>query len=396
MEKGLVGFFEQYLEHSTLFATKEVLQANYMPPTIPHREAFITACARLLAPALRRQKPSNLFVYGHPGTGKTLVLSHVAEQLERVADDRGLPVKTIMLNCKLKKLADTEYRVLAQLCRELGTPVPPTGLPTDEVFALFQRAVDARRGILILVLDEIDQLVSRAGDDVLYTLTRINAELKHSQICLVGISNDLLFTEGLDPRVKSSLGEEDLLFPPYDAMQIQTILAERAKQAFKSDVIEAGVIEKCAAIAAQQGDARRAIELLRVAGELAEREGGATVSVAHVDAAQTKLERDRVLELVQYQPPQYRLCLLATLSRKSPMFTGEVYESYLEICRSAGTRPLTQRRIGDILSEYDMLGVLHAKVISKGRYGRTREIAPAIPTALANRIKKLVAQEFGL
>lgn len=399
-ERGLVDYFEKFLTKEPLFKNKSALQSAYYPEKIFHREDQLQAVANILAPCLRGEKPSNLFIYGKTGTGKTLTARYVSKQLQVIAEERELLIKIIYLNCKLKKVADTEYRLIAQLARELGTQIPPTGLPTDEVYNIFYRIVDKEKNIVILILDEIDQLVSKAGDEMLYNLTRINSELKQAQISIVGISNDLIFTENLDPRVKSSLSEEELVFPPYNALQIQNILQQRAKEAFKDGVIEQGVIEKCAAYAAREhGDARRALELLRVAGELAERQNETKIMLSHLDKAEEKIEKDRVLEMVITQPKQYQATLysiyLICEQKKKLIFTGEVYELYKKICDKTNLRPLTQRRISDIISEMDMLGIINAKVISKGRYGRTREISISTQEELNPKIKKILEEQLG-
>jgi len=401
MEKSLDVFFENYVGRDSLFKNKKVLQASYMPKIISYRSKEIRSIAEILAPALRLEKPSNIFVYGKTGTGKTLVIRHISESMLKIAEKRNISLKIFYLNCKLKRVADTEYRLIAQLTREFGVDVPATGLPTDEVYKLFINALDKEKVLLLIILDEIDQLVNKAGDEILYNLTRLNSELKKSEISLIGISNDLVFADNLDPRVKSSLSEEEIVFPPYDAIQLQKILKKRAKLAFKENVVKAGVIEKCAAYAAREhGDARRALELLRIAGEIAERSGEKTVEVKHVDMAEDKIERDRILDIINTQPKQFKLTLYSIFNIISridgPLFTGDIYEVYKEICFKCGVRPLTQRRLSDIIAELDMFGLINAKVISKGRYGRTREIRLAIPKSMIPKLKNILKEELGL
>jgi cell division control protein 6 len=399
-EKGLADFFEKYLDKKPVFKNKTALQSNYTPGQIFHRDEQIQQLANILAPALRSEKPSNVFIYGKTGSGKTLTVKYTTLQLEGIAKQKKIPVKVVYLNCKLKKLADTEYRLVAQLLREYGKNIPPTGLPTDEVYQVFFSTLDQGKHNLILVLDEIDQLVGKAGDELLYNLTRINGELKNSQITLIGISNDLVFTDTLDPRVKSSLSEEELIFPPYNAEQIQQILQQRASLAFNPGVLEEGVVGKCAAFAAREhGDARRALELLRVSGELAERQNDAKVSMSHLDQAEEKIERDRVLDLVANQPRQFQVALFSILdacSQKQGVFTGEIYSLYERYCSQTSLRPLTQRRVSDIIAELDMLGIINAKVISKGRYGRTREISIGVNEAITQKMKGILSEELGL
>ncbi len=405
-QKGLSGFFESFLKKESLFLNKNILQSTYTPQTLLHRNKEMQQLAEILAPALKLEKPSNLFLYGKTGTGKTVTTKHVTNELVKVASQKNIPLRVFYLNCKLKKMADTEYRLIAQIAREFGKIIPTTGLPTSEVYRLFFEAIDKKQNIII-ILDEIDQLVKKTGDEVLYNLTRINEELKMGRISLIGISNDLLFSDNLDPRVKSSLSEEEIVFYPYNALQIQDILVQRAKKAFKQGVIREGVIEKCAAYAAREhGDARRALELLRVAGEIAERNGMEYVSTEHIDSAEEKIERDKITDILTNQPKQFQATIYAAVSiyssrkysskRQKTIFTGEIYEVYKGLCSNIGLRPLTQRRVSDIINELDMLGILTAKVISKGRYGRTREIVLSTPSAAIPKIKRILEEELNI
>ncbi|MFT4310694.1 MAG: ORC1-type DNA replication protein [Candidatus Woesearchaeota archaeon] len=400
----LTSFFNQYLEKDQLFNNKTTLLSNYIPESVLYRDEQIELVAQVLAPALKQEKPSNLFIYGPTGTGKTLSIKHVTQQMLSIAQQKHIPLHISYLNCKLKRVADTEYRLIAQLSRDFDKIIPATGLPTDEVYKIFFEALDKKEGVIIIILDEIDQLVKKAGDEILYNLTRINSELKKSQVAIIGISNDLVFTEGLDARVKSSLSEEELVFPKYNALQIQNILRDRAKIAFKPEAVAEGVIEKCSAYAAREhGDVRRAIDLLRVAGEIAERKGLERVEIEHLDEAEEKIERDRMQEVVMSQPKQHQVCLYAIIlvcdkqeNKHTYVLKGEVYEHYRELCNHVGIRPLTQRRISDIITELDMLGIINAKVISKGRFGRTREIMLSIPQSNKPKIVKILQESCGL
>ncbi|MBN2457663.1 ORC1-type DNA replication protein [Candidatus Woesearchaeota archaeon] len=407
-EKNLTKFFETFLTKDSLFLDKKVLQSTYSPKKIQHRDDEINQIANILAPCLRLEKPSNLFLYGKTGTGKTLCARHTAENLVNVAKDKSIPVSTIYLNCKLKRMADTEYRLISQIISELGPDdiwkgkeLPATGLPTDEIYKVFINLLEKKKQLIIIILDEIDQLVKKAGDGIIYNLTRLNQDLKRCQISIIGISNDLMFIDQLDPRAKSSLSEEEIVFPPYNALQLQCILKERSKRAFKEDVIAAGVIEKCAAYAAREhGDARRALELLRVAGELCERENNNIVKLKHIDSAEEKIEKDRVIEITKTQPKQHQATLYTILllskGKSESIYTGDVYELYKDLCDKIGLRPLTQRRLSDIVAELDMLGIINARVISKGRFGRTREITPAIPSSTFPNVKIMLERSLAL
>ena len=134
----LDGIFDTAVNNS-LFKNKGVLQVRYTPDSIPHRDDQIRSIASILASVLRGERPSNLFVYGKTGTGKTLSVQYVQNEILNKASELGVDIGFEYLNCKLKKVADTEYRVLAALIRQLGGEVPSTGLPTDQVWSKFKR-----------------------------------------------------------------------------------------------------------------------------------------------------------------------------------------------------------------------------------------------------------------
>ncbi len=399
-QKRLDELFEKYLQKESIFKNKEALSISYEPERIFHRDEQIELLSRILAPVLRKEKPSNIFIYGLTGTGKTLVTRYVTKQLVRVAEKYSIPLNVLEVNCKLKKVADTEYRLLAHLCSLLGKSVPATGLPTDEVYKTFFNLVECCGSHIILILDEVDALVKKTGDELLYNLTRIASHGIKNKITLIGISNDLSFMDWLDARVRSSLSEEEVIFPPYNAKQLRDILEERASIAFNPGKISDAAIAKCAALAAQEhGDARRALDLLRVAGELAERNNDGRVEEAHVDLAEERLDLDRMVEATKTLPKQSMLVLysILTLLRKNEMvLTGDVQRFYESVCKMLMMKPLTQRRVSDIIAELDMLGLINAAVISKGRYGRTREITLSVSPTIHDKMLLVLRNELDL
>ena len=392
--------------NNSLFKSKNVLQVKYNPESIPHRDEQIKSIAGILASVLRGERPSNLFVYGKTGTGKTLSVQYVTDQLNKKANELDVNIKFEYLNCKLRKVADTEYRILAALINKLGGDIPTTGLPTDKVWSKFIELVDSKKQLIVFIFDEIDQAVKKMSDNFLYSMTRMNQELENAQLSLIGISNDVTFLENIDPRVRSSLGEEEFVFAPYNAIQLQDILNERCNIAFKDGVITDGVVAKCAAYAAREhGDARRALDLLRIAGELSERDGKEKVEEDYIDLANQKIEKDKILDIIETFPKQHKLVIysIIQLTRQQKnekgmdkFFTGDVYNLYQDVCIRTKTDSLTQRRISDILADIDMLGIINAKVISKGRHGRTREIKLAVPDTILIKIEDLLMETLAL
>ncbi len=370
-----------------IFKNRVVLSPEWLPDVTLHREEQIKTLASIIAPATKGQPISNVFIYGGTGTGKTLVVRHLMTELQAMSN-----LTFLYVNCKLKRVSDTEYRLLAELCRALGQEVPATGLPTEEIYKTFYASLKDNHTIIIL--DEVDALIKKVGDGILYNFLRSGQRAKLS---LIGISNDITFIENLDPRVRSSLSEEELMFPPYNATQLQDILAQRAALAFEEGVVEQAMIAKCAALAAQEhGDARRAIDLLRIAAELAERAGCQKVGTEWLDMAEQKLDLDRYIEIVRTLPRQSKavLSVIIRLAERGPVQTGDVMSLYERICTATGLKILTPRRVSDLIAELEMQGIIQSRIVSKGRYGRSREISLKLAKPIVEKIKTVLSSHF--
>lgn len=392
MKEKSGGVFEELLETQQIFDDREYLRSSYVPENLPHREEQIDKLARIWVAPLRGETPSNVFIYGKTGTGKTATVKYLMEELEGVASDLSREIEVSYLNCEV---VDTKYRVLATLANnvreelidgvdvedlsDFPDEVPMTGWPTDEVYENLVELLDYREQFIIVILDEIDRLVSKGTSDVLYLLSRLNSDLTNAKVGVVGISNDLEFASDLDPRIKSSLGEEEVVFPPYNAPQLEDILEERSEKGFSDGILEDGVIRLCAAHAARKhGDARKALDMLRNAGEIAEEEKSKKVTTSHVTKASKKIERDRMEEAVESLPNQSKLVLMSVLvlqeRKSSRVSTGDIYEVYSSLCQQQGWEVLSRRRVSGLISELDMMGVVNARVVSNGRHGRTKEV----------------------
>ncbi|MEK9652010.1 MAG: orc1/cdc6 family replication initiation protein [Poseidonia sp.] len=398
------NIFDKFISQKTLFKNKENLRHNFRPHHLPHRQEEIEKISYNLWEALKGHIPSNMTLYGVTGAGKTAVTDYVCHHLKAKGATMGRKVEAIMVNCRQ---IDTQYRVLSHIGNSLledheRDEIPFTGWPTDRVFKELVRRMDRRGGVFVIVLDEIDHLVRKAGDDLLYNLTSMNSSLNEARACVIGISNDLKFTDFLDPRVRSRLGQLDVLFKPYDAEQLQDILRQRAKNGLNEDVLETGVIELCAALAAQEhGDARCALDLLRISAEKAEQIGDKTVDQSHVRIAQSQIESDQITPVIATLPSQQKLVLAAVIINERNglrnVQTGQVFDIYQQACKHIRQNPLTQRRISGLISNLDMLGLVTARTVSKGRYGRSKEINSSIPTNInPEEIMTSAEEEMGV
>lgn len=370
MSRTIDEIFRRAKEGKALFVDRNVLNPEYVPDKLPFRDDQITSVAQVLAPVLHHSKPSNLLLYGKTGTGKTAVARYVLARLKKETGSKNLVVAYVNT-----RMANTEYRTLAEFARCLDLEIPFTGLSIGEVVSRIFFEIRSKKADVVLVMDEIDYLVKTFGDGILYEFTRSSDRLTPGLLSLVGISNDLRFKEGLDPRVLSSLSEEELVFPPYTVDELRQILKERAGTAFRPSAVSEPAINLCAAMAgSEHGDARRAVDLLRIAGEVAEREGLKQVDDTCVRRASDKMEHDRVEEGIRSLPVQNKAILLATSKFEAGTNTGELYLVYSSLCKKSGLETLTQRRVSGILAELDLMGLVEASVVSKGRRGRTKRI----------------------
>lgn len=387
------NIFTQYMQkRNVIVKNKKILQSSYIPEYLPHRMDKISEIVEIIAPALNRDKPSNILIFGKTGTGKTAVMNFVGKELRKADEDQNNCV-FIYVNCEV---VDTTYGMLYNISNQIITDpnrrIPFTGWSLDKILAELTVYIDTEDKVYIIVLDEIDRAFQKNGDDIFYYLTTINEVLQNSKVSIIGITNNANFTELLGQRVKSRLGEEKIVFPPYNVDQLRDILYARAKDAFDEGVLDDDVIPYCAALSAQEmGDARRALDLLRMAADFAERNGDTKVTGAHVRYAKNKIELDAVSEVVKTLTIQSKIVLMSIIRNTeegmTTMTTGDVYTMYKFICEGIGQSILTQRRVAGLISELDMLGIIHARVKSFGRAGRTKEIELSTPKEIINMIK---------
>jgi cell division control protein 6 len=364
-----------FTRDTEIFCDEEMLREDYQPESITAREEELSAYKTALQPVVNGAQPRNIFLYGKTGVGKTAVSRYLLNQLKRDTkqyDDVDLSV--YWLNCTN---LSSSYQVAVNLVntiRSTKNRISTTGYPQQRVFDILYEELDAIGGTILLVLDEIDHIGS--NDEILYELPRArsNGYLDSAKPGVIGISNDFGFRDSLSPKVKDTLCEEDIHFPPYDGPELEAILHRRADGALYDDAATQGVISLCAALAAQDtGSARQALNLLYKAGELARATDESIITEDRVHEAREELEQSQIEHGMRELTQHGHLSLVATLNlalaEETPARVREIYPRYRTIAEQSDIDPLVRRRMHDHLADLAMLGILNRQSRNEGRAG---------------------------
>ena len=337
-------------------------------------------------------------VYGKPGTGKTLVIKKVLTQIQNRIDKNSHQIKIATTNAKDQS---NLYTVLVDLGRQLGLKskkttndklwLPSTGLSISEVFNRILYIIEKNKINTVFLIDEIDhlaKLIDKTGKDILYSITRANLKLKNGSLSLIGISNDVRFKEQLDPRVISTLSEEELVFPAYVTNEIKEILEDRIPLAFEENSISGGALNLCASMACREhGDARRAIKLLDVAAKTAELNQDVSITDEHIRLAAQKIEIDKESQQLNAFSLHEKL-LVITIMKSPNISTGDVYSAYKSLCKITHQNTLTQRRTTQMLNEIELSGLISGKMIHQGIHGNTKKFNLTVTSDLIKNTLK--------
>lgn len=355
------------------FQDRNALLDDYTPEELVGRDEELSEYHAALQPAIDGSQPDNIFLFGKTGVGKTAATKFLLDRLEQAGEEYGVNVISRMINCDG---LDTSYRIAVELVnsfREGDEKISQTGHPRSKVYDLMWQTFDDLGGTIILVLDEIDHL---QDDSLLYQLSRAreNNLLEEARVSIVGISNDLSYRERLSPKVRSSLCERSINFPAYDANELREVLRQRESIAFQEGVLGSEVIPLCAAYGAQEsGDARKALDLLLKAGDMAQKEADGEVTEEHVQSGRQKLKQEAVSNGIVGLNEHERVLLYAVscfeAGDSTPVRSRDLYRRYESFCESSGKDALTSRWMHDHVDELEMLGLVSVEKRNEGSTG---------------------------
>lgn len=388
--------FDEILSKPTLFKNRNVLSPHFVPEVLPFREKEIRKIMVAVAPALAGERPRNMFIYGKTGTGKTCTARRVMQEFEQ----RKSGAKSIYVNCRMY---NSRYRIIQKIAKEFIPELDKSGFGLAVFYEKLIEFVHSGQSTrLIIILDEVDMV--KDLDELIYTLTRMNDELKNGSISIIGITNRLSFKEALDPRSKSSLCETEMVFTPYTPVQLRAILDQRAMEGFREGAVHESAVNLAAAISAQEtGDARYALKLLLKAGEIADENGENIITDKDVEEARRNVDIDLAAETIATLPTHQQLVLLAVANlsikgnqyqrlpgadtdSEKTLMSGEVYEEYSKVCRQYKKPKRSARWYREYLNDLEMLGLITTVESGRGMRGHTRLIKPGYDPEAVRRI----------
>lgn len=306
-------------------------------------------------------------VYGRSGSGKSTLVKFVCQNISDIASSAFVNLR------KSKTIFGCANLILSELGSEPLKSAEGLNKVVDKIGERIEGLLAGKK-LFILVLDEYDVIFSDARgkpSDFVYKLLTLEENLREKGIllCLVTISNNALNDYDLDDRIKSRAGNSEVFFTPYSGDDLLGILRDRAGKAFSIKVGKE-ILEYCAKLSStDHGDARRALDLLRLAGELY---NGKTITKEDVDRAQEQLQKDRITLIVSKASYQQRIVIAAicknSLRSADWTATSEIYETYSGLL-AKDVKPLSYRRISDLLVELENTGLVLSRTISRGRHG---------------------------
>jgi len=308
-------------------------------------------------------------VYGRSGTGKSCIVKLICNNLEDSVSYSFVNLR------KARTIFGFANLILSELDAPSISSTQGINKAVDKIESRIKDTLELEnKKQFILILDEFDAIFSDTRNqpsDFVFKLLNIVENLRTNGygLCIVAISNSSLNDFSLDDRVKSRMDRCEVFFAPYTEQELFDMLKDRSQKAF-SRTINPKVLKLCAKLSGDEhGDARRALQLLRIAGEIA---GGVELSEKHVKDAAEKLDDDKLKSILESATTHQKLLMAALAklvlnTRKDLHSTMEIYEKYQYLCN--GIDWLSYKSVFNLLAELENTGIIFAKKHSSGRHG---------------------------
>jgi len=354
------------------YARKSAFDTSILPSKIVSRKTEVEQIVRYLWGYKDGHVVPLVSIFGRSGTGKSTLVKFVCKYIPEI--------KLCFVN--LRK-ARTVFGGANLILNALDHPSLKSAQGMNQAMETIQQEIlnsfNQKTKLFVLVLDEFDVLFyDKRGNpsDFVYKLVEMQTELKEKGYLsmIFTISNNVLSDYDLDDRIRSRIGNSEIFFSPYSKEDTLKILKQRAKDAFQKE-IDDKVLEHCANLSfLEHGDARRAVDLLRVASEIASQEKK-EINKSHVDLASEKIQKDRVHDVLKTLSYHSKVACLVLAKKtfgleKDWHSTSSLYEKYISL---TNTKSVSYRRFSELLKDLENTGLFESHTSSKGQKGYSTE-----------------------
>src|SRR6266571_3075141 len=381
------------LSKPTIFKDEGPLSLEWLPSRLPHRENQLRFLAELFRSVIDKPGTTSpkVLITGDIGTGKTVLTQRFGTDIQRTAKTLKLNLAYIHVNCR--EYRGSLFMILKRVLQTFTPQFPQRGFSSEELLHILLDQLEDKKLHVILTLDEADSLIKTEGQTSLYNLTRIQEERpgRPVRLSLILVVRELRLLETLDRSTLSTLQRNIVRLDKYTSPQLETILRERIELSFKDGTVPETLVEFVADMAAEQGDARYAIELLWRAGKYADSEGARELKPDHVRAAQNSAHQVLRTEYAQHLNVQERAILLAlakVLERTGENYAtmGEVEIAYRMTCEEKKIPQRAHTQIWKYVQSLSAAGLLTTQLSATGFRGKTTLLG--LSTAPAADIRK--------
>ena len=371
----------------SVFKDESKLDINYVPPRLPHREPQLDLLNKFFhfiieSPGKMTQR---VLIVGKIGTGKTVLSQRFGLSIARETQERGTNLHYVHVNCRECK--GSLFMILHRTITKFYPNFPRRGYSEVELLQMLMQVLDERNAYLILVMDELESLIQSEGSDPIYSLTRIQEDrVKAPQrLSLICILREPECLDKLDASTRSTLQRNIIHMEEYSASQLQDILNDRVSLAFRHGAVSTQTISIISELAAEEGDARYAIELLWRAGKYADVSESQEVLPEYVRKAAVSVypvvRKDSISSLSLHE----KLFLLGVARRfkqteAAHLSMGEAKDAYAVVCEEWSQKKRGHTQLWKYVKELSASGIIKIEQSSVGQRGKTTLISlPRVP-----------------
>jgi len=360
----------------SVFKDQRTLSFDYVPQKLVHRDVQMKRLAMIYRPVAESNVSQNAVLIGSVGTGKTAIAKRFCMDLKEFGEKQQKAIDWTLVNCRHR---NSESAVVLQIVNHFQPNFPDRGFSITEMLRVLRKDLEKRKMHLVVVLDEADVLLKKAGPDIIYKLTRFGEEKVDSKelVSVILVSQKNVF-DLLDSASASTFKRTNLVeFGKYSCAELRDIVDQRAQLALHEGAIDADPIDLIAEVSTEWGDARFAIEILEKAGMLADEEGAGNVTVEHVRGAKAEayssITESKLIGLDKHQ--KLVLLAIARASKgKAYITTKDAESGYAVACEEYDEKSRAHTAFWGLMKDLDTLGVVSAKKSGPGISGKTTVI----------------------